>query len=99
MARLIPVTGDATWITPNNGATFDLDELQAFIGGYIEFVTLDDGLILCINEEGKLRGLPRNPLATAYVAPYLRDGDYIAGPAILLTRKESGDEDEENDDA
>jgi len=98
MARLIPVSGEPTWVTPNNGATFDLDELQAFVGGYIEFVTLDEeGLFLCINEEGKLHGLPRNPLATAYVAPYLRDGDCIVGPALLLTRKESGDEEEEED--
>jgi len=96
MARLIPVTGDATWITPNKGASFDLDEMQSLVGGYIEFVTLDqEGLILCINEEGKLHGLPPNLLATAYVAPYLREGDYIAGPAILLTRKESGDEEDD----
>jgi hypothetical protein len=91
MAKLIPVTGYVSNATPNNGVAFDLDELQAFVGGYIEFVFLDDGLILCINEEGKLKELPRNPQATAYAAPYLREGDYIAGPALLLTSEEAGD--------
>lgn len=91
MARLIPVTGNAEWVTPNNGVAFDLDELQAFVGGYIEFVHLDDDLIMCINEDGKLKELPRNPLATAYAAPNLREGDFIAGPALVMTQTEAGD--------
>lgn len=78
-------------IKPKNGHDFTLDEMQAFVGGRIEFVHLDNDMILCINEEGKLLELPPNLIATAYAMPYLREGDYIAGHAVLMTTTEAGD--------
>ena len=78
-------------VAPKNGHDFTLDEMQAFVGGHIEFVHLDDDMILCINEEGKLLELPPNRIATVYASPYLRDGDYIAGHAVLMTKTEAGD--------
>lgn len=36
----------------------DLKTLQKTVGGYIETVTLNDDIVLIVNEEGKLRGLP-----------------------------------------
>ena len=37
-----------------------LKALQEAVGGYIETVTLDNGLVLICNEEGNLLGLPHN---------------------------------------
>lgn len=58
-----------------------LDSLQAVVGGYIEGVQLKDGYMYC-NEEGKLIGLPVNPLATALAQtlPY----DVIVGSVVVL---------------
>ena len=37
-----------------------LPELQRLVGGFIEFTTAPDLTVLCVNEEGLLKGLPRN---------------------------------------
>jgi len=97
MATLISVDGKTQFVEPKNKGVFDLEELQAFVGGRIEFVTLDETRSLCVNEEGKLLDLPLNQLATAFASPYLRN-DYIAGPALVLDRKEAGYEDPFEDD-
>lgn len=42
------------WITNS------LENLQAYVGGYIETVTLASDLVIICNEEGRLEGLPYN---------------------------------------
>lgn len=37
-----------------------LKALQEAVGGYIETVTLDNGVVLIVNEEGRLRNMPYN---------------------------------------
>ena len=37
-----------------------LRALQEAVGGYIEAVTLDNGVVLICNEEGKIRDMPYN---------------------------------------
>lgn len=37
-----------------------LESLQRIVGGYIETATLENGLVVICNEEGRLHGLPRN---------------------------------------
>ena len=37
-----------------------LEALQEAVGGYIETVTLNNGLVLICNEEGKIRDMPYN---------------------------------------
>lgn len=63
-----------------------LETLQSLIGGYIETVPVripvSDKPTMIVNEEGKLKGLPRNKAATKIARLY--DGDYIAGDAVLL---------------
>ena len=46
--------GHVTWISDS------LENLQKSVGGYIETVTLDNGLVLICNEEGKIRDMPYN---------------------------------------
>lgn len=51
-------------VKPEKGRAFKLAELQRFVGGYIEIVEIDKDNIMVINEEGKLKGLPFNMVAT-----------------------------------
>lgn len=37
-----------------------LDALKSLVGGYIEVVRLDNGVLLICNEDGKMQGLPPN---------------------------------------
>jgi len=53
-----------------------LKQMQELVGGYVEFVYLNDK-VLVVNEEGLLFGLPRNNQATEIA------GHPIVGDAIL----------------
>lgn len=104
MAILMKADGTVETRSPKNGRNFDLDEMQLAVGGYIEFVYLNDGNVLVVNEEGKLRGLDLNMSATDMAAPTLGPTDCIVGDALCCTPIEAGipgddewdDEDEEN---
>ena len=88
-------------VTPANGRSFRLQELQRMVGGYIEALQLNDGRVMWLNEEGKLQGLPKNVAATTLATMYsqLPRSDYIVGNVVIATRSESGeDEDEDEDD-
>ena len=73
------------------GKTFSLEELQKFVGGYIEILHLaDDKLCMVCNEEGKINHLPMNPIATRLFnvlttgSPY----DYIVGNVLICGSNE-----------
>jgi len=63
MATLITTTGEVREVRPTNAKTFSLEELQTFVGGYIEEVRLN-GKIMFVNEEGLLEGLAANRIAS-----------------------------------
>ena len=70
-----------------------LKEAQEFVGGYVEGITFPNGDYLIINDEGKLKGLPLNPEATAlWKATFDNDNfitgrnDFVVGPAILIKK-------------
>lgn len=48
------------------------------VDGYIEVVKADFGCNMIVNEEGLLRNLPFNPIATMIAE------QYIVGPAVLV---------------
>jgi hypothetical protein len=91
VARVIYPDGAQRTVTPAHGVSFTLEELRKLVGGSIELVALSTGDMMLINEEGKLLGLPYNPLATMLAAPSLFPGDYIAGPAVIISSRELGD--------
>ena len=71
----------------------DLKAAQEFVGGYVEGITFPNGDYLIINEEGKLKGLPYNPEASAlWKATFDNDNyitgrkDFVVGPAILIKK-------------
>ena len=60
----------------------DLQTLQELVGGYIECVMVGKGIVLIVNEEGKLQGLPQNfPLGN----------DVIVGTAVFVGNGFDGD--------
>lgn len=86
MSKLIKADGTTVEVRPNNGTDYTLEELQGFVGGYIEIVpTYKDDEILVVNEEGKLEGLPFNKEATLLARI---SWDYIAGDALLCKSRE-----------
>ena len=91
MAVVIRVDGTQEMIAPQSPPAFALEELHALVGGWIEVVYLPDGRLLVIDEEGKLKGYPRNEQATRLAAGRLLPSDSIAGTAVLVSLQEMGE--------
>lgn len=62
-----------------------LETLQEIVGGYIQPLVLSPALEMYLNEEGKLRGLPYNLVATSLFVP---EGvlDFIVGNVVIFGR-------------
>ena len=68
---------------PANGTDYSLEEMRAAIGGgWIETVQTKDGRVMVVDEEGKLKGFPRNEAATALYR--YGDQDPIVGDALVF---------------
>lgn len=104
MALLIATNGTVGEVKPENGTSFSLEELQGFVGGYIQilnrlkradfnggvfFKVRPDTHIMVINEEGKNDDLPFNSIATN-IYEY-GDDDPIVGDVVICTQEEAGD--------
>ncbi len=66
-AELLKTTGEIIPISPAKPPYFSLEELQRFVGGYIEMYHLHSepgDLVIVINEEGRIIPLPINDIAT-----------------------------------
>jgi len=87
MAKLLKSDGTILDVTPEKGR-LSLDEMQKFVGGYIEHVDLDKGRHLIVNEEGKVNGLPGNRLATDEWCKMYGPTDFICGDALILEPNE-----------
>lgn len=71
-------------VHPKNGEKFTLEELQTFVGGYIQILYINNGWLMVVNEEGKLHGLPINRTATLLYNQYLVFGsDFICGDVLI----------------
>jgi len=87
MATHIKTDRTETEVSPKEGKTFSLKELQAFVGGYIQMVTTKDGKWLVCNEEGKLNGLLFNKKASDLYGH--GDGvDCIVGDVLICDKNE-----------
>jgi len=63
MAELIKATGERSEIHPERGRKFKLEELQRYVGGYIERVQVEidkKRLDMIVDEEGRLKNKPFN---------------------------------------
>lgn len=71
-------------VDPANGTDFSIDELNEFVDGYIEILHIGDKLLVC-NEEGKLKNLQYNAIATCLInAAGIKD--YIVGNALFCDK-------------
>jgi len=65
-----------------------LPDYQAALGGWVEAIHIEKpSMTLFVNEEGKIRGLPRNARATALwwlLSPSIRQLDVIVGDTVLI---------------
>ncbi len=85
---------------PPAGPHYTLEELQRAVGGYIEIINFDGGLMV-LHEEGKIEGLPRNEEATrrAHQATAIFPDDYIAGDVLITPTGLLEDDEEEEADS
>jgi hypothetical protein len=83
MAKIYRANGEVETIEPKNGTDFQLEELQAVVGGYIECLPLYNTTeIMTCNEEGKILGLPLNRRATQIIVDNGYE-DCIAGDVLV----------------
>lgn len=86
---IIHSDGTMTAVKPKDFKKFTLEELQSYVGGYIEVINLSANKALVVNEEGKLHNLPVNKIATA-LAQYCNaifPTDCIVGDAVVIENK------------
>ena len=65
MAKILKVDGSVIDVEPENGLTYEWQQLHDIVGGYIEIVRLNNKEYMVVNEEGKLYNLPFNAMATS----------------------------------
>ena len=72
------------------GKFYTLEQMQEIVGGYIEMIGLPDGRHMILNEEGKLKSLPVNMMATMLADDVLRSplggADYICGDVLVCEK-------------
>ena len=94
-ALTITTAGALARIELATGVDARLPQLQAAVGGHIEFLDLTDTLTMILNEEGKFEDpIPVNPVATALTIAYevgMLPGDFIAGDIVLAGMDEDGE--------
>lgn len=96
MAKLITISGATIDVSPKDGKRFSLEELQGFVGGYIDFVNFPSGQVACINDNGKLEGLPINEVGSSIfkkefpIEKYPENNDGIlVGDILILSAEEN----------
>lgn len=90
MARHIKVDGSSKTVHPKNGTDYTLEELNKYVGGYIEMIPLNDGSgqVCVMDEEGKLKNKYVNKVATILTYKFHKGTDRIVGDVLICNRKE-----------
>jgi len=82
---IIKANGRIQYIEPANGSFFSLEELKKAIGGgWIEVVFLTPDRRMVVDEEGKLKGMPVNVVASRMY----NANDSIVGDALVCHRNQ-----------
>ena len=66
------------------GSHVTLKEMQKCVGGYIELIYLNDGMVLVVNEEGLILNLPYNERATIFATALEGKEHHIVGDVLLI---------------
>ena len=78
-------------------ADHELGDLQKVVGGYVEYIAYPDrGVAFVVNEEGMMRELPVNALATRFLACVSDRTDLVGlrGDVVMLANGRPSDEEE-----
>lgn len=88
-AIVIPVQGEIREQVLPEGEGKRIEALQAIVGGMLEPLSMPLGRYFLFDEDGKLKGLKPNPMATymAREARAISADDYIAGDVALVEAK------------
>ena len=73
--------GTVEQITPVNGKTFSLEEMQEAVEGRIEEMRISDTEFLVMNEEGRLIGMSANVRAS------ITARRLVVGPVVYIPRR------------
>lgn len=71
---------------------FSLEDYQKIVGGWIEYVHVYEDIAMFCNEEGKIKGLPVNNLATQYIKNKRPFDDVICGDVVFSKTDDEGDD-------
>lgn len=86
MATLYKVSGEVITVSPANGYRFTLEELQDYIGGYINIIRYSGICIVC-DEDGYPRQLEVNK---AFRLAYPLFVQTLVGPVMACAKEEVG---------
>lgn len=77
-------------VCPKEGNVFSLEELQGYVGGYIELAphvigedSSVEGLLIVVDEEGRLKNKPLNVMASAMCGQMLVGDVFLCLPDEL----------------
>ena len=62
-----------------------LKDMQEVVGGFIEFLYLKNNLVMVVNEDGKIVGLPYNARATKLIKEN-NINDIIVGDVLVINK-------------
>ena len=90
MATIYWADGTSEQVEPaNKRAGFTAEFIHGVVSGSFEIVRLENGLIMLLNESGKLDGLPLNEAATIlFNSPGRAWYDPIAGDVLVCRSQE-----------
>ena len=90
MAKILKADGSVIDVEPENGLTYEWQQLHDIVGGYIELVTLNNKEYMVVNEEGKLYNLPFNAVATEmyHKSNPRAINDFIVGDVLVCYQDE-----------
>ena len=71
---------------------FSLEDYQKIVGGWVEYVHVYDDIAMFCNEEGKIKNLPVNNIATQYIKSKQPFDDVICGDVIFSKTDEEGED-------
>lgn len=85
--RIIKTDGTVQEIQPKNGKGFKFEELHEYVDGFIEIVRCGRGVLLIVDEEGKLKQKPLNTMATGIFQMLCHTNEVIAGDVVICSDK------------
>jgi len=86
MAQLIKSNGSVSEVKPKRGNFFTLKELQGYVGGYIQVITLAGrDKLMVLNEDGLEKKLPKNAKATELgLKAGIIPGTFVVGDVLVI---------------